>query len=603
MDGKCRLFLQQEVKDRFCEDVVLCVWHEMVWSRVEKVLCFDASWGHRKSFETETTRVSAVTSERCCIDCLSISSEQEASSGGLQAGHFARDPAFCIEKTLLDLFVLSSANVIGPCCSFVISVDLQTREATSEIFGWPVYKTWEFTSDHPIRSIFPLWLIYGLPLTLLKWIWEGLGYGNVSPLIAYNSLRIVMSIFSIVLEDWAIDEIIPNKNRRLEAIFLVSSSYVTSTYQTHTLSNSIETLIVLWCIVLIQRIINNQNRTQITACIVLAFLGVLGNFNRITFPAWLTIPALQLIPHLFKKPKRIFVLAGTAILVALYAVALDSEYYAKEAFHLRNLTQHLVITPFNNFAYNIRTSNLAEHGLHPFWQHFVANLPQLLGPATILCFISAERNSIYWTAIAGIAVLSIFQHQEPRFLIPAVPLLLSAVKVPERGKTTWIAIWLIFNLVAALLFGIFHQGGVVPAQNWVAGQQNISQVLWWKTYSPPRWLLGSQNDFINTTDLMGMKAPLMLEELKHIAACDDSADRRLLVAPTSATFLDRFNHASLSDGNDIQLEPLWQYRQHIGLDDLDFGDEGIWPTLSRVIGRRGLTIWNVRKPCDGSKVG
>jgi phosphatidylinositol glycan class Z len=42
---------------------------------------------------------------------------------------------------------------------------------------------------------------------------------------------------------------------------------------------------------------------------------------------------------------------------------------------------------------------------------------------------------------------------------------------------------------------------------------------------------------------------------------------------------------------------LWRYRQHIGLDDLDFGDDGVWPTLERVVGRRGLVAWDVRQAC------
>ena len=35
----------------------------------------------------------------------------------------------------------------------------------------------------------------------------------------------------------------------------------------------------------------------------------------------------------------------------------------------------------------------------------------------------------------------------------------------------------------------------------------------------------------------------------------------------------------------------------IGLDDLEFGDDGVWPTLERVIGRRGLIVWRVSRDC------
>lgn len=125
---------------------------------------------------------------------------------------------------------------------------------SGEVFGYPIHRTWEFTSDHPIRSIFPLWLIYGWPLTILKWVYEGLHYGPVPPSMAFYTLRILMFVLSFVLEDWAIHELLPVPRERRIAIMLVASSYVTWTFQTHTFSNSVETLIVLWCLVLIGRI-------------------------------------------------------------------------------------------------------------------------------------------------------------------------------------------------------------------------------------------------------------------------------------------------------------------------------------------------------------
>jgi hypothetical protein len=114
--------------------------------------------------------------------------------------------------------------------------------------------TWEFTSDSPIRSVFPLRIFYGLPLTLLKWICDGIGYHTISPATVYYTLRALMFVLSFVLEDWALDELIHVPKDRRVAQMLVASSYVTWTFQNHTFSNSIETLIVLWCLVLINRI-------------------------------------------------------------------------------------------------------------------------------------------------------------------------------------------------------------------------------------------------------------------------------------------------------------------------------------------------------------
>lgn len=113
--------------------------------------------------------------------------------------------------------------------------------------------TWEFTSASPIRSVFPLWPVYGLPMLLLKWLWLG-NTDEVPPIIVFWTLRVLMFVLSFVLEDWALHELIHSPRHRLLAVSLVASSYVTWTYQTHTFSNSIETLLVAWSLVLIQRI-------------------------------------------------------------------------------------------------------------------------------------------------------------------------------------------------------------------------------------------------------------------------------------------------------------------------------------------------------------
>ncbi|KAK2755614.1 alpha 1,2 mannosyltransferase, partial [Emmonsiellopsis sp. PD_33] len=129
-----------------------------------------------------------------------------------------------------------------------------------QIFSFPSNPTWEFTSEHPIRSVFPLWLIYGLPMTLLKWLWAEAGSGSIPPSLVYYVLRLAMFVLSFVLEDWAIHELVSSPRHRKLAVVLVASSYVTWTYQTHTFSNSIETLLVAWSLVLMQRIYENKVR-------------------------------------------------------------------------------------------------------------------------------------------------------------------------------------------------------------------------------------------------------------------------------------------------------------------------------------------------------
>lgn len=95
-------------------------------------------------------------------------------------------------------------------------------------------------------------------MLVLQWVGTETGSGAVAPHVIYYTLRLVMFILSFVLEDWAIHELVPSPQRRTSAMVLVASSYVTWTYQTHTFSNAVETLVVLWSIVMIQRILDNR---------------------------------------------------------------------------------------------------------------------------------------------------------------------------------------------------------------------------------------------------------------------------------------------------------------------------------------------------------
>ncbi|KAI1487780.1 Alg9-like mannosyltransferase [Biscogniauxia mediterranea] len=516
-----------------------------------------------------------------------------------------------------------------------------------QIFNYPVRLTWEFTSEHPIRSVFPLWPVYGLPMLLLRWLWIGNGNdGEIPPIAVFWTLRVLMFVVSFVLEDWAILELVelqhfvtdprrqrdrPHRDRRRDvavALMLVASSYVTWTYQTHTFSNSIETLVVAWCLVLIQRLerihhddINERNERKernlpssavsspLLAPIVLGVVAVFGVFNRITFPAFLLIPGLRLIPFFLKRPLSLAAVAVSGLITVLIAISLDTSFYTPHSISWSDLYRHPVFTPWNNLRYNMVPSNLAQHGLHPWYQHSLVNLPLLIGPAVGLLFMQPHLSLRLYSAISGVLVLSMFQHQEARFLLPTIPLFLSSVKLPKSPtyKKIWIAAWIGFNTVLGLLMGVYHQGGVVPAQVFMSNQPDATQAVWWKTYMPPIWLLNGKNAVLTTRDVAGMEGETLLEELGILATCDTPADRRnreylkessgtYLIAPLSATWLDPYLNNKGLDG--LRFREVWRYRKHLNLDDLDWAEDGFWPTLKRVIGRRGLAIWRVTRSCD-----
>ncbi len=133
-----------------------------------------------------------------------------------------------------------------------------TDRVAGYLFPYPNQRTWEWTSSHPIRSVFPLWPFYGLPMTLLKWTWAQDEDGLVDPTAIYYTLRLVMFVLSFVLEDWAVHDLVRSPRHRRQAVILVTSSYVTWTFQSHTFSNSVETLLVLWSLVVIERIVSEN---------------------------------------------------------------------------------------------------------------------------------------------------------------------------------------------------------------------------------------------------------------------------------------------------------------------------------------------------------
>ncbi|KAI9693477.1 MAG: alpha 1,2 mannosyltransferase [Bogoriella megaspora] len=467
------------------------------------------------------------------------------------------------------------------------------------IFDFPASPTWEFTSSQPIRSVFPLWLVYGAPMYLVRWLWQGFHHDEPPAWLLFYILRGYMFMLSFVLEDWALHELVSVSRQRRLAITLVASSYVTCTWQTHTFSNSMETLLVLWTLVLVGRIVGEKKRSQLLGTSVLASLLVLGFFNRITFPAFVIVPILQMIPHLQRKPWSLVVMILVGALTTVLAILIDTNFYQPMSFDFYTLLQKPTITPANNIIYNSSSSNLAQHGLHPFYQHVLINLPQFLGPAFPLLFFSARRTNRLYSAAAGCLLLSFIPHQEARFLLPAVPLFLSSIRLPRWQTRTWIGVWLTFNIVLGTLMGVYHQGGVIPAQSYIGSEQisqdvgQIRAAVWWKTYWPPTWLLGDKDNghMSEIIALSGAKPGTVSSTLLDIVPCQNTGDDQLhtlLVAPRSA---------NIPVSKDLEFQEVWSYSRHINLDDIDWAEDGIWGTLARVVGRSGLVIWDVQRVC------
>jgi len=121
----------------------------------------------------------------------------------------------------------------------------------------------------------------------------------------------------------------------------------------------------------------------------------------------------------------------------------------------------------------------------------------------------------------------VFPHQEPRFLIPlTVPVVLLG-STGLRGRSgSWrplLWLWYAFNILLTVIFGMVHQGGVMPAVRQLGTSLELkagtteATMVFSKTYSPPGFLLlrpestALRRDFIHHNRA---RVRLLLEDLQ-----------------------------------------------------------------------------------------
>lgn len=147
-------------------------------------------------------------------------------------------------------------------------------------------------------------------------------------------------------------------------------------------------------------------------------------------------------------------------------------------------------------------------------------------------------------------------------------------------------------------------------QMWIGEHQadfqatGSADVIWWKTYSPPVWLLNTPRDVLNTTDLMGIDGPLVEQVLRKKLSCPTKSQEiaTFLVVPRTRDEPEIWKGESperdaLKRIRDVEWTLLHTIKRHIGLDDLDFADDGVLGTFRKVIERRGLDVWRISRKC------
>ncbi|WPK24285.1 hypothetical protein PUMCH_001553 [Australozyma saopauloensis] len=471
------------------------------------------------------------------------------------------------------------------------------------IFGYNTHLPWEFTDAYPARSMAPLFIVY-YPMMLLACL-AGLG-----PMQTWYLVRLTLMVVSWMVTDWVLYKMLPTKQERIKAIFFVLTSYVLLVYQSHTFSNSVETVLVMAVVYLINelRFLRSIPKEQYSvaevayAGLLIGALSAFGIFNRVSFPAFVLLPAIFLVGAALQWPVLIPCLFGAFSFMTFCCVIVDTAFYQNipvmTVLHELGKRSWIgyTITPLNNLVYNTLVDNLSTHGLHPYYTHVLINLPQLLGPG--LLFLFAKGKNVYWkttpflSAAGGALFLSLIPHQELRFLVPTVPLLCACfdLTVFERftklnvSLVSWtLNLWLLFNAALAVLMGVFHQGGVVPAMDYFHHMDSQpASIVFWRTYMAPTWMLGDTNNstqfavinddsallvldkskLYTLVDTMGM----LFETLQDVLNQSKQALKELYVVMPIASFSELFSEK--------QYELVWSYRYHMDLDHLDFSNLG-----------------------------
>ncbi|KAG0667903.1 alpha 1,2 mannosyltransferase [Maudiozyma exigua] len=220
-----------------------------------------------------------------------------------------------------------------------------------------------------------------------------------------------------------------------------------------------------------------------------------------TFPAFILLPSLKLFYKYYLKHLKCFIcLLATIGVSSTACIYVDTRIYG---------SNDLVVAPWNNLLYNMSVSNLSKHGLHPRYTHILINIPQLIGPASI-CLMPYIKNDFkgWFTKLPNLSIcsalimLSIFPHQELRFLIPIVPFI--CMQLPNIHSRWFFKLWMVFNTILFIIMGVFHEAGIIDtlvSQRYFA-QKNINVHIWWKTYSPPTWMYMNKNLTVSTTNFI-----------------------------------------------------------------------------------------------------
>lgn len=427
--------------------------------------------------------------------------------------------------------------------------------------------TWEWYEDYPVRSPLSAFLSSGLPFLLLK---QFSSYIDVSPTLLLVFPRVFLTFFTLLSFDLPVYVITQKLAiNSFDCLVVLSTSYVTMIFASRPFSNTLETgisAILMMCLIqLTDRVsIHGITKKNILMFLFIGGFTSFGVFCRQTFLIFSIVPYLGYLIFNIKFQQTtilpflvqiICIAMGFSLCTCIFIIV-DSWYF--------NYSQYrkIVITHWNFILYNFRHAQ--DHGKHPFFTHFIVNMPLLFGPLSLLFFIKIGaqvkkiafilndeqiKHTTFYKCVLTfhifipLFILSYIPHQEPRFLMPLLIPLVLLFSSHLLSSKLYLYSWLLWNSIGFIFYGIFHQGGVVTSlfylHKTINNEMQISKVplcyhvVYHHTYKPPSHLLAWTNlneidsNRLFLHDLAGSTPEKLRQTLNEIGSkyCDKNKNK------------------------------------------------------------------------------
>ncbi|XP_069830309.1 GPI mannosyltransferase 4 [Dendropsophus ebraccatus] len=438
-----------------------------------------------------------------------------------------------------------------------------------DILDMNINRPWEFYSTSPCRTVLIPLLTSGTAFGIINILHSFLSESafNYSYILLVLP-RLIITILSFLLDYTVLQVAAAWGSNPWKALVLLAMSPVTLFFYTRTFSNAVEG--VLFALLLL--LISPGERNPVTKNCkakshhLIGLVLTVGFFNRPTFLCFAFVPLIYRAVQRgsrrsqFSHTSTILTIMRTvpsAVLCSVLFIMADTIYYTghwplslnkKEGF-IEQLVKNSIITPINFLLYNINPENLAQHGVHPRITHIAVNGFMLFGLFHLSALCSGmnmlktrmrhrsndEKPSpqlsgnslLLMIYFVPLMLLSLFNHQEPRFLIPlVVPLVLLVSNYKRTMKTKCIIV--LFNVTGALFFGCLHQAGLIPglfhlqqivqSKSTAGNMSHHHTVVFTHTYMPPMYLLNlkKRQTSVDIIDLAGCTEELLCQKLREI---------------------------------------------------------------------------------------